>query len=166
MSVSLFDSKHKYDDTCTRLLYLYMIFPDISDKLEKACRVTAQTIEKEWIPLYRMLPFHPPRGEENLRVDIDDIITTCMRENQEFQAKQALLRWRRVHTRATIDNLTKTLMYMRRRDIVEKINDELTKKSKSTLNDKKQAQQRSVRLSKVTVGHPMKLKIQSTAAVQ
>jgi hypothetical protein len=55
-----------------------------------------------------------------------------MRENQEFQAKQALLRWRRVHTRATIDNLTKTLMYMRRRDIVEKINDELTKKSKST----------------------------------
>jgi hypothetical protein len=72
-----------------------------------------------------MLPFHPPRGEENLRVDIDDIITTCMRENQEFQAKQALLRWRRVHTRATIDNLTKTLMYMRRRDIVEKINDVL-----------------------------------------
>jgi hypothetical protein len=55
---------------------------------------------------------------------------------------------------------------MRRRDIVEKINDELTKKSKSTLNDKKQAQQRSVRLSKVTVGHPMKLKIQSAAAVQ
>jgi hypothetical protein len=89
-----------------------------------------------------------------------------MRENQEFQAKQALLRWRRVHTRATIDNLTKTLMFMRRRDIVEKINDELTKKSKSTLNDKKQAQQRSVRLSKVTVGHPMKLKIQSAAAVQ
>jgi hypothetical protein len=57
-----------YDDTCTRLLYLYMIFPNISDKLEKACRVTAQTIEKEWIPLYRMLPFHPPRAEENLRV--------------------------------------------------------------------------------------------------
>lgn len=136
------------------------------DKLEKACRVTAQTIEKEWIPLYRMLPFHPPRGEENLRVDIDDIITNYMRENQEFQAKQALLRWRRVHTRATITDLTNTLMYMRRRDIVEKINDELTKKSKSTLNDKKQSQQRSVRLSKVAVGHPMKLKIQSTTAVQ
>ncbi|CAG2251976.1 unnamed protein product [Mytilus edulis] len=134
------------------------------DKLEKACRVVAQSIEKEWVPLYRMLPFHPPRGEENLRVDIDDIITNFMRENQEVQAKQALLRWRRVHTRATLEDLTNTLMYMKRRDIVEKIGEEIAKK-KSSQSEKKQSPQRSVRVTKLAVGHPMKLKLASTAAI-
>ena len=140
-------------------------FASIVDKLEKACRVTAQSIEKEWIPLYRMLPFHPPRGEENLRVDIDDIITNFMRENQEVQARQALLRWRRVHTRATLEDLTNTLMYMKRRDIVEKIAEELSKKSKSSQSEKKQSSQRSVRPAKFAVGSPVKIKLSSTAAV-
>lgn len=121
-------------------------------------------IEKEWIPLYRMLPFYPPRGEENLRVDIDDIITNFMRENQEVQAKQALLRWRRVHTRATLEDLTNTLMYMRRRDIVEKIGEELSKKKSSSQSEKK-ASQKAGRGSKLAVGHPIKIKMGASAAV-
>jgi len=52
-----------------------------------------------------------------------------MRENHETQAKQSLLKWRRVHTRVNINDLTKTLIQIRRRDIVDKIEDKILRKS-------------------------------------
>lgn len=99
-----------------------------SDKLEKATRVTATLIDKDWIPLYRTLPFHPPRGEENLRVDIDDITNTFLRDTLEVHAKQALYRWRRMHTRASVDDLKKALTAIKRKDIADKVDEELSKK--------------------------------------
>lgn len=100
----------------------------VIDKLEKATRVTATLIDKDWIPLYRTLPFHPPRGEENLRVDIDDITNTFLRDTLEVHAKQALYRWRRMHTRASVDDLKKALTAIKRKDIADKVDEELSKK--------------------------------------
>lgn len=118
----------------------------VSDKLEKATRVTAINIDKDWIPLYRALPFHPPRGEENLRQDIEDISNTFLRDTVEVHAKQALYRWRRVHTRASVDDLKKTLVAIKRKEIADKVDEELAKK-KSV----KSKPQQAVRFPKVLV---------------
>ncbi|XP_078321670.1 uncharacterized protein LOC111116029 isoform X2 [Crassostrea virginica] len=118
----------------------------VIDKLEKATRVTAINIDKDWIPLYRALPFHPPRGEENLRQDIEDISNTFLRDTVEVHAKQALYRWRRVHTRASVDDLKKTLVAIKRKEIADKVDEELAKK-KSV----KSKPQQAVRFPKVLV---------------
>ncbi|XP_048754088.1 intersectin-1-like isoform X2 [Ostrea edulis] len=118
----------------------------IIDKLEKATRVTAVNIDKDWITLYRALPFHPPRGEENLRQDIEDITNTFLRDTVEVHAKQALYRWRRVHTRASVDDLKKTLISIKRKEIADKVEDELAKKK--TVKPKPQ---QTVRFPKVLV---------------
>ncbi|KAK3108734.1 hypothetical protein FSP39_014455 [Pinctada imbricata] len=94
------------------------------DKLERATRITASLIDKDWIHLYRNLPFHPPRGEENLRADIEDVVTTFLRDTAEVHAKQSLYRWRRVNTRANLDDLKKSLMIIKRKDIVDKMEEE------------------------------------------
>ncbi|XP_062574829.1 uncharacterized protein LOC134236668 isoform X2 [Saccostrea cucullata] len=107
-------------------------FPDLpfadEDKLERATRVTSINIDKDWIPLYRALPFHPPRGEENLRQDIDEINTVFLRDTVEVHAKQALHRWRRMHTRASVDDLKKALIAIKRKEVAEKVEEELSKK--------------------------------------
>ncbi|XP_046347125.2 uncharacterized protein LOC124127798 [Haliotis rufescens] len=101
-----------------------------TDKLERACRITAAWVEGDWVKLYRSLPFYPARGEETVGADIDNIFKTYMRHTVEEQAKQALCRWRRMHTRAKLEDLVDTLHEIRRRDIVDKIEEDFNARKK------------------------------------
>ncbi len=85
--------------------------------------------------LYRVLPFYPARGEETVGGDIDNIVQNHMRHNVEEQAKQALARWRRMHTRDKVEDLTNALLEIRRKDIVDKIQMVLSVKSSSSFVD-------------------------------
>ncbi|KAL5006852.1 hypothetical protein ScPMuIL_015658 [Solemya velum] len=122
----------------------------VVDKLEKATRVTAGSIEGDWVKLYRNLPFYPARGEENLKTDIDEIVDKYMRHTYEEQARQCLWRWRRVHTRACVDDLMKTLQVVKRRDIVEKIEGEFTRRPRQ-MGATRVPQHRTVRFPKVPI---------------
>ncbi|XP_005098259.1 uncharacterized protein LOC101863343 [Aplysia californica] len=105
------------------------------DNLEKFCKFVASEIEGDWIRLYRALPFYPARGMETVSADIDDIITRFLR-NSEEQAHQGLSRWRRMHTRAGVNDLRQALHTIKRKDIVEKYDKMLTPRSKMLVSPK------------------------------
>ncbi|XP_013085883.2 uncharacterized protein LOC106070508 isoform X2 [Biomphalaria glabrata] len=89
------------------------------DRLQRLCHLVAQKVEGDWVRLYRSLPFFPPRGEETTTADIGEIMSRFMR-NTEEQANQALTRWRRMHIRASIDDLKTALTAIKRTDIIER----------------------------------------------
>ncbi|KAL4221914.1 hypothetical protein ACF0H5_017966 [Mactra antiquata] len=101
----------------------------IFDRLEKCCKITSTMIDHDWSRLYRALPFHPPRGDVNISNDIDEIGKEYMRQLTEEMCRQSLWRWRRMHTRASVEDLKKALTSIRRKDIVEAIEEELTKRA-------------------------------------
>ncbi|KAH9513210.1 hypothetical protein Btru_034375 [Bulinus truncatus] len=88
------------------------------DRLQGLCQFVAQKIEGDWVRLYRCLPFFPQRGEETVSADIDEIISRFMR-NTEEQANQALSRWRRMHIRASVNDLKSALTEIKRTDIMD-----------------------------------------------
>ncbi|KAL3831684.1 hypothetical protein ACJMK2_023407 [Sinanodonta woodiana] len=98
------------------------------DKLERAIRITATKIDGDWPRLYWSLPFHPPRGEETIRADIDEIGKTYMRRPSEELCKQCLWRWRRVHTRTSLNDLKKALLVCKRKDIADLIDQKMSQK--------------------------------------
>lgn len=95
-----------------------------SDRLDKLCRIVSTDIDGDWQRLYRHLPFYPHRGEETVKGDVDDILTRFLRNTDE-QASQSLSRWRRMHTRACVDDLIHALTVIKRKDIIDKF-DNLT----------------------------------------
>ncbi|KAK3604751.1 hypothetical protein CHS0354_017858 [Potamilus streckersoni] len=103
------------------------------DKLERAIRITATKIDGDWPRLYWSLPFHPPRGEETIRADIDEIGKTYMRRPSEELCKQCLWRWRRVHTRTSLNELKKALLVCKRKDIADLIDQKMSKKRKPSV---------------------------------
>ncbi|XP_060066325.1 uncharacterized protein LOC132546619 [Ylistrum balloti] len=130
---------------------------NVIDKLERASRVTAIHIDTDWPKLYRVLPFYPPRGDENVRMDIDEIGRVFMRDVQENQAKQALARWRRMHNRASVDDLKAALQQIRRKDIVDEIDTELAKRANKVKQEnlqKAESPTRTVRFPRVLVQPP------------
>lgn len=102
----------------------------VIDKLEKATQIVAANIEQDWMKLYRNLPFFPPRGEQNLQNDIDEIWKNFMRENSQTQAKHILTRWRRLHNRASIDNLKEALILIKRKDVIDRMIEEFNRLSR------------------------------------
>ena len=90
-----------------------------SDNLERAIEITANVIHQDWVQLYRYLPFHPHRGREIIDKDIDDIITREYRSRSKEQAKDSLERWVRLHTRASLADLKRALIAIKRPDIVD-----------------------------------------------
>ena len=96
-----------------------------TDILEKALRLIANHIDGDWMKLYRELPFYPPRGDVTINVDIDDIASTYMRHTVEEQARQCLARWRRMHTRATLDDIRTALTAINRKDLVDRLEERL-----------------------------------------
>ena len=103
-----------------------------SDDLEAAIRVTSQEIEHDWPKLYRMLPFKPPRGRANIEIDICDIIKEQYRSNAQVHANEALTRWRRLHSYATLDELKHTLVAMNKSDVVQRIEHYLSSQQEQT----------------------------------
>lgn len=47
--------------------------------------------------------------------------------NAYIYCRQSLWRWRRMHTRASVEDLKKALQSVRRKDVIEAIDEELTK---------------------------------------
>ncbi|XP_033762334.1 myosin-4-like [Pecten maximus] len=130
---------------------------NVVDKLERASRVAATHIDVDWPKLYRVLPFYPPRGDENVRIDIDEIGRVFMRDIQETQAKQSLAKWRRMHNRASVDDLKAALHQIRRKDIVEEIDTELAKRANKVKQEnlqKAESPTRTVRFPRVLVQPP------------
>ena len=96
-----------------------MAFSDIFDK---ACAIVANHINKDWPRLYRVLPFHPPRGLSTIDKDIYDLTTRESRGGKQHLARMAIDRWRRNHTRAKVDDLAVALGVIQRSDVVEHMN--------------------------------------------
>ncbi|XP_076439733.1 uncharacterized protein LOC143279549 [Babylonia areolata] len=96
------------------------------DKLEVVCHQVAQSIDADWKRLYHTLPFHPPRGQHIIADDIDDISTRFLRHTTEEQARQSLAKWRRLHTRACVEDVRTALQGVKRPDVLERIDVKLT----------------------------------------
>ncbi|KAL8592152.1 hypothetical protein ACOMHN_033523 [Nucella lapillus] len=96
------------------------------NKLDAVCHQVAQAIDADWIRLYHSLPFHPPRGQHIIPDDIDDIRTRFLRHNMEEQARQSLAKWRRLHTRACVEDLRAALQEVKRPDVLERVESKLT----------------------------------------
>ncbi|CAH1793537.1 unnamed protein product [Owenia fusiformis] len=95
------------------------------DPFERACSVTSQFIDSDWSKLYRTLPYYPERGCENIERDIRDVSEEISRESEPKRALRMIHRWRRLHTRATLDNLKTALEKLRRFDVLQEIELEL-----------------------------------------
>ncbi|ESO86259.1 hypothetical protein LOTGIDRAFT_235493 [Lottia gigantea] len=106
------------------------------DKLDRAITLVSRYIDSDWIKLYWQLPFYPIRGEETKRQDIEDIAHNFIRHVTEDQAKQCLLKWRRLHTRATLACLRDALSAMRRKDIIDILDKELKPRPQCSVNPK------------------------------
>ncbi|CAH1788400.1 unnamed protein product [Owenia fusiformis] len=93
--------------------------PERKDPLDVAITKVTKTIEGDWQKLYRFLPFYPPRGEETIQGDIDDILTKHFTTPLKEQAKQSLLRWKRMNSKANVIDLRTALQEIRRHDVVK-----------------------------------------------
>ncbi|KAK2147802.1 hypothetical protein LSH36_535g03018 [Paralvinella palmiformis] len=91
------------------------------DELEKVARLVARRIDGDWPKLYRNLPFYPPRGRHNIDDDVSSIVRERMRVADRVKAEASLEKWRRVHTRANVDDLKETLMKMNRPDVINSL---------------------------------------------
>ncbi|XP_013392194.2 uncharacterized protein LOC106160203 [Lingula anatina] len=89
------------------------------DPLNRAVKIVAHYIEKDWMKLYRKLPFHPVRGTEMLEQDLDDIFQKSARNTVKELSHEALAKWRRLHTRATLEELKGALVELKRKDVLE-----------------------------------------------
>ena len=107
-------------------------------------RLTGKHIGRDWNRLYRQLPFYPTRGREEISKDITHIddkyhrgdvfsvsfafqrLVRSFSSSQE-QAKDALNKWRRFHTRAKLDDLLHALQQIHRTDIVQVIDRRILK---------------------------------------
>ncbi|XP_053373052.1 uncharacterized protein LOC123530850 [Mercenaria mercenaria] len=101
----------------------------IMDKLERCCKITASKIDTDWTRLYRALPFHPARGEQTILKDVDEIGKEYMRHIPDEMCRQSLWRWRRMHTRASVEDLKKALLSIKRKDIVEAIDEDIVRQA-------------------------------------
>ena len=97
----------------------------VADPLDVACEVVAENIETDWAKLYQNLPFKPGRGEKIVEADIKNLNETCNRECSELLAKRSLVRWRRFHNRASLDDLVNALAKINRRDVVVMVDEKL-----------------------------------------
>lgn len=102
------------------------IFIDVTvlflDIFDKACAIVAIHINKDWPRLYRVLPFHPPRGLSTIDRDIYDLMSRESRGGKQHLARMAIDRWRRNHTRAKIEDLAVALGAIQRADVVVHMN--------------------------------------------
>ncbi|CAF1240182.1 unnamed protein product [Adineta steineri] len=93
-----------------------------NDDLAKAMRLASNNIGRDWTRLYWELPFYPARGQEEISKDIEYIDDKYHRGDVfQAQATDALNKWRRLHTRAVLDDLVQALRKARRLDIVHTI---------------------------------------------
>lgn len=109
----------------TSLCILYILFLDVFDK---ACFVVAIGISRDWPVLYRVLPFHPPRGLATIDQDIFELLDREARGGKEHLARLALDRWRRNHSKAKIEDLAVALGRMHREDVARQMYAHVTPK--------------------------------------
>ena len=75
--------------------------------------------------MYRKLPFYPSRGEKTLDSDVVEITNERLRSGDKVKAKDALLKWRRMHTRANLNELKATLEKVNRKDVIQEVDKHL-----------------------------------------
>ena len=102
-------------DQCLYPFFLFMA----TDPVERACIIISKRIERDWAALYRALPFHPLRGSETISQDIVNLTTGGARGANSLVARRSLDRWRRYHTRSSVDDLKQALRKIRRLDILK-----------------------------------------------
>lgn len=101
-------------------MYLYLYFPGT---LNKVCSVVSQSIDEDWMALYRNLTFFPKRGKETVERDITGIANESARCPKESRVLTALTRWRRYHTRAKVGDISLALKFIRRLDVLQQVED-------------------------------------------
>ncbi|XP_076458135.1 uncharacterized protein LOC143291888 isoform X2 [Babylonia areolata] len=100
------------------------------DPISQACKIISARVDKDWVSLYRHLPFHPPRGQETIERDIVHIRDLGARASMAHMAVHALERWKRHHTRANVQDLRQALRQVRRFDILKVIDEDLKSPTK------------------------------------
>ncbi|XP_005091057.3 uncharacterized protein LOC101862992 [Aplysia californica] len=103
---------------------------NIADPVDRACAIICKRIERDWTALYRALPFHPIRGSETISQDIVDLTQGGARGAYALVARRALDRWRRYHTRSSVEDLRQALRKIRRLDILKTVDLILTPPAK------------------------------------
>ncbi|UJR08463.1 hypothetical protein I4U23_012732 [Adineta vaga] len=92
------------------------------------CSTISKLIGHDWNRFYWQLPFYPRRGQEELFEDLKRIDRKYQRGNIfQDQAMEALNKWRRFHTRARVDDLIHGLRQIHRVDIVQSIEQSISK---------------------------------------
>ena len=112
------------DDCITSRVFSSTVF---ADPFEKACNLVSFHIGLDWVKLYRALPFHPFRGHHEIERDLASIDVT--RGNPRELALRSLNKWRRIHSRAKLDDLNQALRVVGRGDLLEKLNKPITAKA-------------------------------------
>ena len=125
-----------------------------ADELEKATHVVASRIDGDWPKLYRSLPFYPPRGHHNIDEDVTNIVQERMRVAERVKAEDSLHKWRRVHTRANLNDLKETLLKMNRVDVLNSIERQKRQKcNKKNVVQKKWQNLRTLQLITTRISH-------------
>ncbi|KAL8611868.1 hypothetical protein ACOMHN_027603 [Nucella lapillus] len=87
--------------------------------MSRVVRLVSSRIERDWVALYRHLPFHPPRGHQTIQQDLVHLQQQGARVSLATAACVALDRWRRHHTRANVEDLRQALRSIKRLDILK-----------------------------------------------
>ncbi|KAK2147180.1 hypothetical protein LSH36_565g02049 [Paralvinella palmiformis] len=102
---------------------------EYKDELDTAFKITARDVGKDWVWLYRQLPFKPPRDSIVRNMDIEVIDRNLRRapDGHGFTslAMKSLEKWRRLSTIASLPELVSALKKMKKRDTVRKIQTEM-----------------------------------------
>jgi hypothetical protein len=91
--------------------------------MREACKIISNRIERDWVSLYRALPFYPQRGAETIEHDIVELRESGARASVSWTSRQALERWRRYHTRANVEDLRQALRIIKRADVLKALDD-------------------------------------------
>lgn len=98
---------------------------EVKDPMKEACRIISARVERDWVALYRALPFYPQRGAETVEHDIVELRETGARTSVCRTSRLALDRWRRYHTRANVEDLRQALRATKRLDILRALDESL-----------------------------------------
>jgi len=87
--------------------------------MQQACDAVCETVDDDWMELYRTLVFYPKRGKLTIENDICTINQEGSRGPKQMRPHFALSRWKRYHTRANVDDIKTALRKIKRWDVLQ-----------------------------------------------
>ncbi|CAD5125021.1 DgyrCDS13259 [Dimorphilus gyrociliatus] len=122
-------------------------------QFDKYLKFVAKLLQQDWIRLYRVLPFFPPRGETTIESDIDKINQEYYRNLVEYQALESLRLWRRVHSRASLHALKSSLIEINKENIAQQIDEKIEDmKKRKMLREDAKSNWANIKLKTLFVG--------------